>query len=148
MLELDRDKADPKTVNGHTYYVFKPPAGHSNQKHRPTKYADPKLLKTYTGRGNNGNASLLPDVMSAANSLMSAMLDYGNKLDDWSLKSAIIQNGYRPDDASQGREYLRIIKLMISRNPKTFGSSTFPREMEPDAQSVLGTFGDPRRVAF
>jgi hypothetical protein len=43
---------------------------------------------------------------------------------------------------------LRIIKETIAGNPKIFGTTTFPSNLEADAQSVLGKPGDPRRVAF
>jgi hypothetical protein len=102
----------------------------------------------YKGAGTNNSAQLLPDVHDAANTLMSALIQYGEQIDDWSMRSAIIQNGYRPDDASQGREYLRIIKKIIAAHPETFGTLEFPSDLEEEAQSVLGRPGDKKRVAF
>ena len=52
-----------------------------------------------------------------ADLLMAALIDYGNKINDWSMKSAYIHNGYRPDDATQGANYLRVIKATIA-DPK------------------------------
>jgi len=148
MLELPLETAELKTVNGHQYYVFPQPIAHTNQKDRPTQYADVKKLETYIGRGSNRSAKLLPDVMKPAERLMTALLDYGNHIKDWSMQSAVIQSGYRPDDESQGRGYLKAIKDTIALNPKIFGDVKFPSSLEEEAQSVLGTFGDPRRTAF
>lgn len=148
MLELQLEKAELKTVNNHRYYVFPAPATHKNQANRPTAYADEKVLKTYRGKGTNNVAKLHPDVLTPANMFMTALLDYGEKIDDWSIRSAVIKSGYRPDDPSQGANYLRIIKLNISRQPKLFGALTFPSDLEDEAQSVLGRADDPRRRAF
>ncbi len=93
-------------------------------------------------------AKLLPDVLTDANSLMSALLEYGKTINDWSMRSAVIQNGYRPDDESQGRTYLRIIKDTIANNSKIFGTAKFPESLNDEAQGVLGRRGDARRTAF
>jgi hypothetical protein len=148
MPELQLDPKNLKTVKDHQYYLFPTPATHTNQTDRPTEYADEKVLKTYAGRGNNNSARLHPDVLTAANTMMCALLDYGDQINDWSMKSAVIQSGYRPDDASQGATYLRIIKRTITENPKIFGALTFPANLEADAQGVLGRRGDARRTAF
>jgi hypothetical protein len=148
MYELPIDTATIKKIKGHQYYIFPKPGTHVNLKGRPEKYADPKQLTTYKGAGSNNSAKLLPDVHDAANTLMSALIKYGEEIDDWSMQSAIIQNGFRPDDASQGREYLRIIKKTIRENPGTFATVEFPSDLEEEAQSVLGKRGDKRRTAF
>ena len=148
MLELQLDTAELKTVNGHRYYVFPTPPTHTNQENRPTEYADEGALKPYLGRGSNNVAKLHPDVLTPAGVFMAALLDYGESIDDWSIRSAIIQNGYRPDDPGQGANYLRIIKQTITRNPKVFGTTTFPANLETDAQGVLGRPGDSRRTTF
>jgi hypothetical protein len=149
MYELSTDKAKVRKVKGHQYYVFFPkPATHTNQVNRPTEYADAKVVTTYTGTGSNGNAKLHPDVQTAANLLLSALVEYGEEIDDWSMRSAVIQSGYRPDDESQGSTYLRIIKQTISGNPKIFGTLEFPATLNQEAQGVLGRRGDSRRTAF
>ena len=63
------------------------------------------------------------------------------------MRSAVIQNGWRPDDASQGREYLRILKLIMSRDP-AFRGVVFPASLEAEAQSKIGGHGNPRLQAF
>jgi hypothetical protein len=149
MFDLPLDKATIKTVRSHQYYIFPAPVTHTNQKNRPPTYADPGKLETYKGTGSNGVAKLLPgDVHTAANALMSALRRVGERINDWSMRSAIIQNGYRPDDASQGWNYLRIIRLTISEKPDIFGELEFPSSLVQEAQSVLGRPGDPRRAAF
>ena len=149
MFDLPLDQATVKTVRGHQYYVFPAPVTHTNQTNRPPTYANPDLLTTYKGAGSNGQAKLLPgDVHSAANAMMSTLLRYGERINDWSMRSAIVQNGYRPDDASQGWNYLRIIRLTIAEKPDIFGDLEFPSNLVNEAQSVLGRPGDARRAAF
>lgn len=148
MYELQLDPKNLKTIKGHQYYLFPLPVTHKNQEDRPTEYADEKILETYLGRGSNRSARLHPDVLTPANTFMSALLDYGDEINDWSLQSAVIQNGYRPDDESQGRNYLRIINQTIANNPKIFGNLKFPSTLNTEAQGVLGRRVDPRRTAF
>jgi hypothetical protein len=146
--ELQLDTKNLKKIKDHQYYLFLLPVTHTNQKDRPTEYADEKILKTYLGSGSNRSARLHPDVLTPANTLMSALLEYGDEINDWSLQSAIIQNGYRPDDESQGRNYLRIINQTIANNSKIFGNLKFPGSLNTEAQGVLGRRGDARRTAF
>lgn len=149
MFELPIGKATAKSVNGHQYYVFFPtPPTHTNQKDRPRRYADPKALTVYKGKGSNHTARLLPEVHTAASAMMTAILRYGEKINDWSMRSAVIQSGFRADDESQGRNYLRIIKLIIQEKPAVFGSLEFPANLEAEAQGILGRPGDPKRNAF
>ena len=149
MFDLPLDKATITTVGAHQFYIFPKPLTHSNQTNRPPTYADPDLLTTYTGTGSNGSAKLLPgEVQSAANAMMSALRRAGDRINDWSMKSAVIQNGFRPDDASQGATYLRIIKQTIREKPDIFGELEFPTNLETEAQSVLGRPGDARLATF
>ncbi len=148
MFDLPIKSASVKTVNSHKYHIFPAPPTHVNQKDRRHKYANHDLLKTYYGPGSNGKAKLLPEVLPAADAMMTAMLRYGEKADDWSMKSAFIQNGYRPDNAGQGSKYLEIIKSSIKEAPKIFGTLEFPSNLEQEAQGVLGPPGDSRRDAF
>jgi hypothetical protein len=87
-------------------------------------------------------------VHSAANALMTALRRVGDRINDWSMKSAVIQNGFRADNASEGARYLNIIKLTIREKPDIFGALEFPSNLEAEAQSVLGRPGDARRTAF
>lgn len=149
MFDLQLDRASIKTVGAHQYHVFPAPATHTNQRNRPPTYADANVVTPYEGSGSNGLAKLLPgQVHSAANALMSALRRYGDEINDWSMRNAIIQNGFRPDNASQGSNYLRIIKQTIREKPDIFGELQFPIGLEQEAQSVLGRPGDARRVAF
>jgi len=148
MLTLELDKAELKTVNGHKYYIWPLPPTHANQTNRPTAYVEKKDCTTYAGAGSNNSAILHPDVHTAANTLMAALLEYGTSIDDNSILSAVIQNGWRPDDPGQGAMYLSIIKRTISERKDIFGELTFPADLEETAQGILGDPGDPRRTAF
>ena len=147
MLTLQKEKATVHKFGDRTYYVFPAPAPHTNYVNRPKKYADEKALTAYAGRGSNGRARLLPEVHGAVNNLMSALLDYGNQLGDQSLKSAVVQNGWRPaDDPSQGVSYLANIKMVM--NQPQFAKLTFPKSLETEAESFLGDRDDARWKAF
>lgn len=149
MFDLPLKQAVQKTVRNHHYFVFHlAPRTHKNQKDRPAKYADPKLLKVYMGEGSNQKAQLLPEVHLAAGRLLTAMHDYGEKINDWSLRSTVIKVGYRPDDESAGANYLRIIKAIIKARSDIFGALQFPTALENEARGILGRPGDPRRNAF
>jgi len=149
MFDLPLNKATIKTVGTHQFYVFPKPHTHTNQRDRPRTYADPRLLARYAGTGSNGSATLLPGkVHSAAEAMMSSLRRVGDRINDWSMKSAVVQSGFRPDDASQGSNYLRIIKQTIREKPAIFNELEFPSNLEAEAQSVLGRTGDARRTAF
>jgi hypothetical protein len=150
MYELDfnqkGNKPTIKNVKGHQYYVFpRKPHTHANQVNRPRKYADPKKLVTYKGAGSNGKAMLLPDIVNNVNAFMTALLDYGKQINDWSMLSTVVQVGFYADDPNQGEKYANIIKQTVKKDPKLAGL-TFPDELVKEAQSVLGPPGDPRRA--
>jgi hypothetical protein len=150
MFDLPLDTATISRVGDHKFYIFPKPPTHTNQRNRPSTYAaDPDHLPHYAGTGSNGSATLRSgEVQSAANAMMSSLRRVGERIDDWSMKSAVVQNGYRPDNASQGANYLRIIKQTIREKPGIFGALVFPANLEAEAQSVLGRPGDARRAAF
>ena len=149
MFDLSLGQATIKTVGTHQFYLFPKPPTHTNQRDRPPTYADPALLTRYEGTGSNGSAKLLPGkVHSAAHAMMSSLRRVGDRINDWSMKSAVVQSGFRPDDASQGANYLRITKQTIREKPDIFGELEFPTNLETEAQSVLGRPGDSRRAAF
>jgi hypothetical protein len=147
VFELPLDKAQIKTVGDHQYHIFPMPATHQNYNGRPTRETDGTGLPIYTGRGSNGSAKLHRDIHTAADLFMSALLDYGDYINDWSMRSAVIKVGFYPDDASQGVNYLRIIKDRISKDPE-LTDLTFPANLEEEAQSELGGLGDPRLKKF
>jgi hypothetical protein len=151
-FDLPLDTATIQTIGSHQYYIFPSPTTHKNDLNRPTTYPehlDKNPLPPYAGAGSNGAAKLRPGtVHAAANRMMAALRQVGDQINDWSMKSAIIQNGWREDGASQGKEYLRIIKDRIKNNPEIFGELAFPTDLETEAQSALGRRGDARREAF
>jgi hypothetical protein len=149
MFDLLLNLATITTVGTHQFYIFPKPPTHTNQLNRPPTYANPDLLTNYAGAGSNGSARLLPGkVQSAANAMMAALRRVGDRINDWSMKSAVVQNGFRADDATQGANYLRIIKLTIQQKPDIFAEVEFPSNLEAEAQSVLGRPGDTRRATF
>jgi len=116
---------------------------------RPTKYAEEGALKAYAGRGNNRSARLLPEVHSAVHNLMTALLDYGAELGDYSIHSAVVQNGWRPpEEQSQGVNYLASIKMVINDAKFGFSHLNFPESLYAEAVSFLGERNDPRWQAF
>ena len=149
MFTLQKEQAKIHKFGKRTYYVFPKPPTHSNTVNRPTKYAKEGELKAYTGRGANGSAKLLPEVHPAVHKLMTALLDYGNELGDYSLQSAVVQNGWRPlDDPSQGVHYLENIKMVIANPQFGFSDLTFPTALEAEAEGFLGERDNPHWKVF
>ena len=149
MLTLQTDKAKIHKFGKRTYYVFQKPAAHANTVNRPTKYVKEKETTVYTGRGSNRSAKLLPEVHAAVDTLMTALLDYGDELGDNSLQTAVVQNGWRePDDPSQGVHYLENIKMVMAGPQFGFTDLTFPESLEEEAEGFLGERDDPRWQAF
>ncbi len=146
MLELPITRAKKKSIRGRQYYIFPLSSGHTNYRQRPNQIADPRALTVYKGKGSNNKEVLLPAVLGPAHALLTAMIAYGEKINDWSLKSAVVQSGYRPDDDSAGKAYLRGLKRIIKIRPTDFGGREFPSNLESDAKGVLGPPGDPRRA--
>lgn len=149
------NKADAKTYTfgpkdkPRVYYVFEMPTTHENMDNRPTKYTTEGPTTTYTSRGHNGVAKLLPEVHAAANLLMSALLDYGDEFGDYGMQNAVIQNGWRePDTADQGAHYLENIQMVLKNPQFGFSNLTFPKELEDDAKGMLGEGNNPRWLAF
>ena len=147
MFTLELEKAVLRQVNGRRYYVFPSPPRRFNQVNRPVKYVDAKDCTLYKGQGDNNSAKLHPDVHTPANQMMTALLDYGKSINDHSILSAQIQEGYRADDINAGANYLYNILAVVKSNA-LFSGLTFPADLEDDAQGVLGRRGDPRREGF
>jgi hypothetical protein len=149
MFSLQKENATIHKFGKRTYYVFPKPPAHANDVNRPKKYAKEGDLRTYTGRGANGSARLLPEVHAAVHSLMTALLDYGDELGDNSIQSAVVQNGWRPpDDASQGVNYLANINMVLANRQYGFSNLTFPKSLEDEAESFLGERDNPHWQAF
>jgi len=60
--KLQIDPKNLKIIKDHQYYLFLLPVTHTNQKDRPTEYADEKILETYLGCGSNRRRSPLSHV--------------------------------------------------------------------------------------
>src|ERR1700744_200288 len=135
-------------VNSHQYYLFDAPHTHENYDNRPTDYAKAGM-DTYKAQGYNPKSpsTLLTSVFTEVNALMTAINDYGKQIQDWSMLSAYVQNGWRPDDESQGIAYRKNIEAVINGNPD-FKKRGFPPDLYEDAKGILGRIHDPQRVAF
>lgn len=149
MPKLQIENAKVHKIGKNTYYVFPKPPTHINDVDRPKKYAKEGDLKTYTGRGTNGSARLLPEVHGAVHTLMTALLDYGDELGDNSIQTAVVQNGWRPpDDPSQGVNYLANINMVLANPQYGFSDLTFPQSLEDEAESFLGERDNPHWKVF
>ncbi|HEY3743837.1 MAG TPA: hypothetical protein VGL53_28525 [Bryobacteraceae bacterium] len=153
MLRLNKADAVPHTFGkadkAHTYYVWETPKSHENYTNRPLQYTTLDPTTFYTGRGSKGTARLLPEVHAPANLLMSALLDYGDELGDWGIQNAFIQNGWRePDTVEQGVHYLENIMMVLNNPQFGFSGLQFPKELEGDAEGMLGEGKDSRWLAF
>ena len=125
LFDLSMAKATIKTVKGHQYYVF--PTAPPLMRIRmpvPRHMLHSNLLTTYNGKGSNASAKLIPEVHDAANAMMTALIRYGEKINDWSMRNAVIQSGYRPDDASQGWTIFESSKRRSGRNQRSSGRSS------------------------
>jgi hypothetical protein len=147
MFTLELEKAVLREVSGRRYYVFPSPPRRTNQNNRPVKYVEAKDCTLYKGQGNNDSATLHPNVHTPTNAMMTALLDYGRAINDHSILSARIQEGYRSDDIKAGGAYLVNILATVG-SVATFKDLTFPDELHEEAKGVLGRRGDPRREAF
>jgi hypothetical protein len=149
MFSLTKEDAKVHKFGKRTYYVFPKPPTHINDVNRPKTYAKEGDLRTYTGRGSNGSAKLLPEVHGAVHSLMTSLLDYGDELGDNSIQTAVVQNGWRPpDDPSQGVNYLANINMVLANPQYGFSDLTFPSSLEDEAQTSLGERDNPHWKAF
>ena len=149
MLRLQTERATVHRFGDRTYYVFPAPSTHTNQNNRPTGQVAESATTVYVGRGTNRSAKLHPDVHQAVNTLMTSLLAYGDELGDNSIQSAVVQNGWRPnDDPSQGVNYFANIQMVMNDPRNGFTGLAFPAALETEAESSLGNRDDPRWRAF
>src|SRR5882724_6928233 len=114
MLGLDLNTAELHTIGTHRYYLFPAPPTHSNQRNRPSTQITRDQTTQYTGRGAGNDTQLHPDVHNAVGALMGALLDYGVEIDDYSINSCSIQNGWRPNDTEEvGVHYYENIQAIM-----------------------------------
>jgi D-alanyl-D-alanine carboxypeptidase len=67
----------------------------------------------------------------------------GDRLDDASLKQAVVNSGFRGSTRAEGRRYLNALRKTIKQHPEIFGSRTFPSQLEAMAMSELGSRQSP-----
>ncbi|HYP38746.1 MAG TPA: D-alanyl-D-alanine carboxypeptidase family protein, partial [Chloroflexia bacterium] len=146
--ELDTTGAEQFTTPSGKFYRFASVSSHKNSTSRPQFQHPATAMKAYSGAGSNGAALIHPAVSSALNTLMAALIAEGARLDDESMKQAVVDNGYRPSALSEGQAYLGALKKTIAQNPKIFGELTFPSSLESTATSELGFSGSSAHNAF
>jgi hypothetical protein len=146
--ELDTSTATSFATASGNFFRYRTPAARSNETNRPRFIHPASVMVRYTGAGNNGSATIHPAVATALDSMMSALRSEGNRIDDESLKQAVLSNGFRPSTVSEGRRYLAALHKTIRENPDIFGNVTFPANLEATARSELGTTGSPAHQAF
>jgi hypothetical protein len=147
MLGLDLNTAELHTIGTHRYYLFPAPPTHSNQRNRPSTQITRDQTTQYTGRGAGNDTRLHPDVHNAVGALMGALLDYGVEIDDYSINSCSIQNGWRPNDTEEvGVHYYENIQAIMGTAP--FRGLTFPQNLISVSEQSLGNSDDPRFIAF
>jgi hypothetical protein len=146
--ELDTTGAERFTTPSGKFYRFASVSSHKNSTSRPQFQHPATAMKAYSGAGSNGAALIHPAVSSALNTLMAALIAEGARLDDESMKQAVVDNGYRPSALSEGQAYLGALKKTIAQNPKIFGELTFPSSLESTATSELGFSGSSAHNAF
>jgi hypothetical protein len=146
--ELDTTGAERFTTPSGKFYRFASVSSHKNNTSRPQFQHPATAMKAYSGAGSNGAALIHPAVSSALNTLMAALIAEGARLDDESMKQAVVDNGYRPSALSEGQAYLGALKKTIAQNPKIFGELTFPSSLESTATSELGFSGSATHNAF
>lgn len=146
--EVDTKDAEQFTTTAGNFYRFPRPATHRNTRNRPQFIHSASVMETYSGAGSNGAAKVHPAVSTPLGSLMSALRAEGDRINDESMKQAVVDNGFRPSAESEGKAYLAALKKTMRLDPDTFGALTFPTSLEATAKSELGTSGSPEHNAF
>ncbi len=136
------------TTSQGNFYRFPAGTHHTNSTNRPRFPAPASALVVYSGAGNNGVEQVHTEAASAIGSLLGAMHTEGQRIDDESLKQAVVASGYRPSTVAEGRLYLNALRKTIRENPTIFPGMTFPASMEATAISELGTVGSATHDAF
>jgi hypothetical protein len=136
-----------RTTSGN-FFRFGPRAARSNDTDRPRFIHPASAMTLYTDTGNNGFATVHPAVTSVLDNMVSALQGEGNRINDESMKQAVVASGYRPSEAREGVLYLNALKKTIRENPSIFSGLTFPTSLENMAKSELGTSGSLHHRAF
>jgi hypothetical protein len=129
------------------FYRFDSGRHHTNSSHRPFVRHTRAELTTYTGAGNDGAQQIHPAVTTALDRLMTALLAEGTRLNDESMKNAVVASAWRPPEASEGAAYLRALRKTIRHHPHELPHE-FPASLETMAQSELGAVGAPAYERF
>jgi hypothetical protein len=129
------------------FYRFDSGTHHTNSANRPFLRHTPRELTTYTGAGNDGAQQIHPAVATALDRMMTALLAEGARLNDESMKNAVVASAWRAPEASEGAAYLRALRKTIRLHPHELPHA-FPASLETMAQSELGAVGSTAYEQF
>jgi len=145
---LDAANAVQFSTGQGNFYRFPALGTHTNYTDRPQFQHPQSSMITYSGAGNNGATTVHPQVAPALNRLMLALRHEGDRLNDESMKQALIAVGYRGTTLHEGNLYLSALRRTITLNSAIFGTLTFPTALDSMARSELGFSGSPTHRAF
>src|SRR5205085_10139861 len=112
------------------FYQFPPKPHHQNSKNRPLFQNPKSVMTTYTGPGEEGTKPIHPAVEAPLETIMSALHEEGERIQDDSLKQAVVGSAFRPPTKVEGKLYLNSLIKTIKKNPKIFQGLTFPPSLE------------------
>jgi len=151
---LDTSRATLITTSKGNFYKFASPPHHTNTNRRPKFQHPASVMVTYAGAGNDGRQTIHTSVATALDLMMWAMRAEGERINDESLKRAIVASAFRPPELSEGIAYLSALKKTI-REAKDkqskeliFAGLEFPSSLENTAKSDLGFTGSARHREF
>jgi hypothetical protein len=145
---LKTDEVTQYTTKSGNFYRFPTPSHHTNYSDRP-RFINPKPdMVTYTRTGSHGNQQVHPAVVSPLDRLMSAMHAEGKRINDESLKQAVVASAYRESKPREGQLYLNALMKTIRQNKDIFGNRSFPSSLKSMAKSELGPTGSPTHQKF
>ncbi len=112
----------------------------TNQKKRP-KFFHPKgIMVEYTGPGSTKYSKehrwIHPVLVQPLTQLMTTLTEEGERIDDESMKRAVIGSAWRSWE-QDGEGFLNQLRKRIGKNPQIFGDLKFPADLEEEAKSNL-----------
>jgi hypothetical protein len=149
---LDETHSTRITTTQGDFLRFSRVRNHTNSTNRPQFIHPASAMVPYTGEGSTGHgvttAELIhPVLQDPLNRLMTALHAEGQRLNDESMKQAVVASGFRPSARSEGDAYLRALRKTIRLNPTELPNA-FPAALEDQARSELGPVGSAAHNRF
>jgi len=149
---LDETGATRLTTADGEYLRFGRVRHHSNATNRPQFIHPQSAMVRYTGEGSTGHGVaqgelIHPALQDPLNRLMTALRAEGQRLNDESMKQAVVASAFRPPEVSEGNAYLRALRKTIRLNPTEL-PNPFPTALEATARSELGPTGSAAHNRF